>query len=89
MEIFEKHQKTMAKFAKQLSEQFDKVLPLGAGACKACKECSYPEPCRIPKSRVSSMEAYGLLVSDICKKNGAEYYHGKNTQTFVGCYLIG
>ncbi len=89
MEIFEKHQKTMIKFAKQLSERFERVLALGAGACKVCGECSYPEPCRNPKRRISSMEAYGILVSDICKKNGAEYNHGKNTQTFVGCYLIG
>ena len=89
MEIFEKHQKTMMKFAKQLSASNSQVLALGAGACKVCKTCNYPEPCRSPKSKISSMEAYGMLVSDICKKNGVEYYHGKNTQTFVGCYLIG
>lgn len=89
MEIFAKHQRTMISFARRLEGQTGKLLALGAGACTVCKECAYPEPCRNPGVKISSMESYGLLVSDICKKNGAEYYHGKNTQTFVGCYLIG
>jgi len=88
MEIEKQHRLTMEKFAAALSEKYS-MLALGAGACRVCKACAYPKPCLFPKRRISSMESFGLMVSDVCKKNKVEYYHGKGTQTFVGCYLIG
>ena len=34
------------------------------------------------------MEAYGLVVSDACKKTGLPYYYGPNTMTFTACVMI-
>ena len=34
------------------------------------------------------MEGYGLLVSQVCRDNGIEYYYGKNTVTYTGLFLI-
>jgi len=88
MVLEKKHRQTMEKFASELSEGY-RVLALGAGACRICAICSYPNPCVHEKRRISSMESMGLMVSDVCKRNRVEYYHGKGTQTFVGCFLIG
>ena len=64
-------------------------MVLGAGACTICKECTYPdEPCRFPDKMISSMEAYGIVVSDICSANNIPYYYGPNTLTYVGCVLM-
>lgn len=88
-EIMKNHNESVSRFAEQLAGEYD-ILPLGAGACRRCETCAYPDaPCRFPKYQISSMEAYGLLVSDVCKKNNVVYYHGRNTQTFVGCFLVG
>ena len=63
-------------------------LPLTAGSCTLCRKCTYPErPCRFPKKRFSSMEAYGLLVSDVCLKSGLKYYYGPKTITYTSCIL--
>ena len=37
---------------------------------------------------VSSMEGYGMLVSEVCKENHVPYYYGENTIAFVGCCLL-
>ena len=34
------------------------------------------------------MEAYGLLVSDVCLKSGVKYYYGPKTMTYTSCILI-
>lgn len=68
---------------------FEGTLALGAGGCNVCDTCTYPDaPCRFPDKALSSMEAYGLLVSDVCKRNGLGYYYGPGTMTYTGCYLI-
>ena len=75
----------------QLEDVFDVegiALPLTAGGCMRCAVCTYPDkPCRFPKKMMSSMEAYGLLVSDVCEKNGIPYYHGEGTIAFTSCIL--
>ena len=72
-----------------LRREYPEMLALGAGCCTQCYECTYPDnPCRFPKQMVSSMEAYGMLVMDICKKNGLEYYYGPNTITYTSCFLL-
>ena len=77
------------KFAEMLSERYEDILPLSSGGCRLCKECTYPDaPCRFPKKALSSMEAYGLLVSDVCKDNDLPYYYGPNTVTYTALYLI-
>lgn len=81
------HQEMFTSFGQILGERFS-VLALGAGGCGLCEQCTYPDaPCRHPGKAMSSMEAYGLLVSDVCKKNGLPYYYGPRTITYTGCYL--
>ncbi|GHT93771.1 hypothetical protein FACS1894140_6860 [Spirochaetia bacterium] len=64
-------------------------LLLGAGGCKRCDKCSCPDaPCRFPTEMLSSMEAYGMVVSDVCRDSGIPYYYGSGTLTYVGCVLF-
>jgi predicted metal-binding protein len=72
-----------------LREEYPGFFPMGAGACTRCERCTYPGlPCRFPERTAPSMEACGLLVSRVCKDNGAPYYSGPDTVTFVSCILI-
>ncbi len=62
---------------------------IGTGACTRCEKCTYPDkPCRFPDKMTSSMEALGMVVSDVCRDNGIPYYYGQGTITYVGCVLI-
>ena len=64
-------------------------LPLSAGACTLCHKCTWPDrPCRFPDKRLSSMEAYGLLVSRICLSSGLKYNYGRGTISFTSCILF-
>ena len=71
-------------------QEITDVYPMGAGGCRRCEEgCSYPDaPCRHPELVFPSMEASGLLVSDVCRDNGVTYYYGPNTVAFNCCYLF-
>ena len=72
-----------------LREKYDDILALGGAGCDLCAKCTYPdEPCRFPEKRMSGMEGYGLVVSEVCRANGLEYYYGSNTVTFSGMFLI-
>ena len=65
------------------------TLALGAGCCTQCPDCTYPDaPCRFPDRMVSSMEAYGMLVLEVCKKNGLQYYYGPDHMAYTSCFLI-
>ena len=67
---------------------FPHCLPLTAGTCTLCHTCTYPEhPCRHPKQRLSSMEAYGLFVSDVCIRSNLAYNYGPRTLTYTACVL--
>lgn len=65
-------------------------LPMGSGGCgQQCSACTYPDaPCRFPDRAFTSMEAYGLLVTDVCKSADTPYYYGRNTVTFTSCVLF-
>lgn len=65
------------------------ILPMGAGTCQRCAKCTYPDaPCRYPEQQVISMEAYGLLVSQVCESCGATYYYGPGTLSYASCILL-
>ncbi|MCI8506717.1 MAG: DUF2284 domain-containing protein [Lachnospiraceae bacterium] len=84
-----RHKEAFLTMADWLRETFPDMLPLGSGCCTLCKVCSFPDaPCRFPGKRVSSMEAYGILVSGLCEKNGVRYYYGPGTIAYTGCYLL-
>uniref|UniRef100_UPI0040573B31 DUF2284 domain-containing protein n=1 Tax=Acetatifactor sp. TaxID=1872090 RepID=UPI0040573B31 len=53
------------------------------------KQCTYPNsPCRFPEKMISSMEAYGMLVAEVCKANDMKYYYGPNMIAFSSCFLV-
>lgn len=64
-------------------------LPMASGACTICPQCTYPDaPCRFPQLSIPSMEAYGLVVSQVCENSGLAYYYGPKTITYTSCILI-
>ena len=82
------HRRRFAAFARQVRLLYPGCLPLTAGACTVCPRCTCPRrPCRFPQKRMSSMEAYGLFVSDVCTRSGLGYNYGENTLTYTSCIL--
>ena len=82
------HKRRFADFARQMRRLHPGCLPLTAGSCTLCARCTYPDrPCRYPTKRLSSMEAYGLFVSDICTRSGLAYNYGPRTMTYTSCVL--
>lgn len=89
METEQLHKENFSKCEKMLRERFPDMLAMGAGCCQKCKVCTYPdEPCRFPKEAFSSMEAYGMLVTQICQDNHMKYYYGPCTIAYSSCYLL-
>lgn len=90
METEALHKEHFYAFERVLRKQYTDMLAIGAGCCTKCAECTYPdEPCRFPKEAFSSMEAYGMVVTQICQANGLAYYYGPCTITYTSCYLLG
>lgn len=85
--VGEDHNKLVYQLYDNLSGSDADFLLLGAGGCRRCKKCAYPEPCRMPERSISSMEGYGLLVSQVCKDVGAQYNYGEKTITYSACIL--
>ena len=84
-----KQQQAVSSFRDVLMQDHPGLVTLGNGACKLCPSCTYPDaPCRHPGRAISSMEAFGLVVSDVCVSNGLPYYYGPGTITYTGCYLL-
>jgi predicted metal-binding protein len=76
-------------FRKALLEAWPALVALGSGGCRLCEKCAWPDsPCRRPEEAFMSMEAAGLLVSDVCKSNGLAYYYGPKTLTYTGCFIL-
>jgi predicted metal-binding protein len=81
-----KHRESLQVFAQKIKVLYPEALVLGAGPCTVCKQCPYPSsPCRFPAKMISSMEAQGIVVSDVCTTNNLPYYYGQNTLTYTGC----
>ncbi len=85
--IEQQHKEKFYQFADLIRKEYLHALCLGAGGCQLCKTCAYPEPCRFPEKAVSSMEAYGLFVTQICRDNNMNYYYGPKTIAYTGCIL--
>lgn len=90
MEAAGKKQKELfMAFRRELAAAFESVLALTSGSCDLCEACTYPDaPCLHPGEAVPSIEAIGLVVSDVCTDNGLPYYYGPGTITYTGCYLL-
>ena len=89
MRLQVRHNACLETLAAHLRLRHPELLPVGTGCCMICPQCTYPEkPCRHPKRCIVPMEAYGLLVADVCKTAGLQYYYGPNTITYTACILI-
>ena len=83
------HKERFHALVAQVRQVYPNCLPMAAGACTVCKECTYPHaPCRFPERAIPSMEAYGLVVSKVCEDSGLPYYYGPRTITYTSCVLI-
>lgn len=82
-----RHLTNFYALADLVRETYPDALCLGAGGCRQCKKCAYPEPCRFPEKAMSSMEGYGLFVTQVCRDVGVPYYHGERTITYSACIL--
>ena len=82
MDAYEDLEKDLRKF-------YPNMLPMGAGCCTKCKTCTCPDaPCRFPDQAFSSMEAYGMLVMQVCQANHLDYYYGPRKIAYTSCYLL-
>ena len=71
-------------------EAFLRHLHLGAGGCHVCAVCAKQEqkPCRFPDRAISSLEAYGIQVSQLAELAGMPYINGQNTVTYFGALFF-
>ncbi len=87
--IGDEQKRRLIDFRDVLRRSHPGMTALGNGACTVCNTCTFPSaPCRKPDMAVTSMEAFGLVVSDVCTDNGLGYYYGPSTITYTGCYLF-
>ena len=76
-------------FVDRVREEYPNCLPMSSGACSVCPACTYPDaPCRFPHLAIPSMEAYGLVVSQVCQDSGLPDYYGPRTLTYTACVLV-
>lgn len=88
-EVGATHEKNFIELTQRIKEIYPNCLPMGAGGCRICEKCTYPnEPCRHPDKAYPSMEAYGLFVSKVCELSKIPYYSGENTVTYTSCFLL-
>ena len=89
METEAAHKERFYAMRKALVEKGIDALAAGAGCCTICPECTYPDaPCRFPEQKMSSMEALGMLVLEVCKANDMRYFYGENTIAYTSCFLF-
>ncbi len=84
----QRHLELFHELCRQLRNVYPNALCLGAGGCRICEKCAWPEPCRFPETASPSMEGYGLFVTQVCRDNGLAYHHGEKTVTFTACVLF-
>ena len=87
-ETEQRHLQNFYALAEDIRQEYPQALCLGAGGCRVCKQCAYPAPCRYPEKAVSSMEGYGLFVTQVCRDAGVPYHRGERTITYTACILM-
>lgn len=89
MEVEAAHKAHFTQMYEALRASEGSVLALGTGCCTQCASCTYPDaPCRFPEKMVSSMEAFGILVLEVCQANGLNYYYGSDQIAYTACFLL-
>ena len=82
------HLEQFHTFCEQIRKVYPEALCLGSGGCRICAKCVFPEECRFPEKACSSMEGYGLFVTQVCKDNGLAYHYGERTVAYTACILF-
>jgi len=89
LEAEQSHKSYLLALQAVLLPLYPRLLTIGAGCCTQCKTCTYPDaPCRFPEKQIASMEAYGMEVAEVCRRNGLPYHHGPNSITYTSCFLL-
>ena len=91
MEAGQRHNDLSQKVRKLFDQNgFEHALHLGAGGCRLCPVCGKKtgEPCRYPDRAMSSLEAYGVNVSELATQCNMRYINGTNTVTYFGAALF-
>jgi predicted metal-binding protein len=88
IEGMEKGHKIHNSLTADIREQFGACSIYGAGGCKVCDVCAYPEPCRFPDRAVSAIEAAGISVTDLSRTAHLKYNNGPNTVTYFSMLLF-
>lgn len=91
MEAGQRHNDLSQKVRKLFDQNgFENALHLGAGGCRLCPVCGKKtgEPCRYPDRAMSSLEAYGVNVSELATQCNMRYINGTNTVTYFGAALF-
>ena len=84
----QQHLEQFHRLCEQVRQIHPQALCLGSGGCRICGVCAWPEPCRFPEKACSSMEAYGMVVLEVCKANGLQYYYGADKMAYTSCFLL-
>lgn len=84
----QQHLERFHHFVDWIRKEQPDALCLGAGGCRVCQKCAYPDPCRFPHKACSSMEGFGLFVTQVCRDNNISYYYGEKTITYTSCVLL-
>ena len=87
-ETEQRHLDSFYALAECVRKEYPDALCLGAGGCRVCRQCAYPAPCLHPEKAVSSMEGYGLFVTQVCRDAGVPYHYGEKTVTYTACILM-
>ena len=87
-ETEKRHLENFHILAELVRTEHPDALCLGSGGCRICRPCAHPLPCRFPGKALSSMEGYGLFVTQVCRDAGLPYYHGELTITYTVCILF-
>lgn len=82
------HNANFRELSRMIRDAYPDALCLGAGGCRICGSCAWPEPCRFPGQALSSMEGYGLFVTQVCMDAGLPYHHCSRTVTYTSCILF-
>lgn len=75
---------------KEIPEEMQPALFLGAGGCHVCSVCAKQEdkPCRFPDKALASLETYGIYVTALAQEAGMRYINGVNTVTYFGAVFM-
>jgi predicted metal-binding protein len=89
IETEQQQKANMVALQKRILELYPNALAIGSGCCVHCENCTYPDaPCRFPEKQMASMEAYGMVVTDVCRANNMKYYYGPGTLAYTSCFLV-